>query len=119
MAVGISQCVDGAADERPARQISSLIRVQHNEEDRPNGPRLGKSAGSRHLVLTAMPQAMWPGGMVLIAELNHAHAGVISVDPAPLVWTIQGFAPPPRRPTYRPVSSRSINCFTVGTNPFE
>ena len=53
------------------------------------------SAGTRHLVLTAMLLAMWSGGMMLIADLNHARAGVIKVDPAPLVWTIQGFAQTP------------------------
>jgi hypothetical protein len=49
------------------------------------------TAGSRQAVLTSFLLVMWAGGMVLIADLNRPRIGVIRVDPAPLVWTIQGF----------------------------
>jgi hypothetical protein len=35
---------------------------------------------------------MWTGGMMLILNLNQPRLGSIRVDPAPLIWTIQGFA---------------------------
>jgi hypothetical protein len=51
-------------------------------------------AGARHPVLVSLLLAMWTGGMALIMDLNQPRLGSIRVDPAPLVWTIQGFAPP-------------------------
>jgi hypothetical protein len=50
--------------------------------------------GARHLVLVSLLLTMWTGGMVLIADLNRPRLGAIRVDPAPLVWTIQGFTAP-------------------------
>jgi hypothetical protein len=50
--------------------------------------------GSRQIVLTSLLLVMWAGGMVLIADLNRPRVGVIRVDPAPLRWTIEGFARP-------------------------
>jgi hypothetical protein len=35
--------------------------------------------------------AMWTGGLLLIVDLNRPRVGLIRVDPAPLVWTVQGF----------------------------
>ena len=54
------------------------------------GYHLGVS-GARQVVLTSLLLVMWAGGMVLIADLNRPRVGVILVDPAPLVWAIQGF----------------------------
>jgi hypothetical protein len=54
------------------------------------GYHLGAS-GSRQVVLTALLLVMWAGGMVLIADLNRPRIGAIRVDPAPLIWTMQGF----------------------------
>jgi hypothetical protein len=51
-------------------------------------------AGARHPVLVSLLLAMWTGGMALIMDLNQPRLGSIRVDPAPLVWTIQGFAAP-------------------------
>jgi len=48
--------------------------------------------GSRHPLLVSLLLVMWTGGMVLIADLNRPRFGSIRVDPAPLVWTIEGFA---------------------------
>jgi len=36
---------------------------------------------------------MWAGALMLIADMNQPRAGAIRVDPAPLLWTIQGFGP--------------------------
>ena len=44
-----------------------------------------------------MPVAMISGAMVLIIDFNRPRDGFTRVDPAPLVWTIQGFAPAPVR----------------------
>jgi hypothetical protein len=48
----------------------------------------------RYPVLAALLLAMWTGGMMLIVDLNRPRQGSIRVDPAPLIWTIQGFAAP-------------------------
>jgi hypothetical protein len=50
--------------------------------------------GARHLVLVSLLLVMWTGGMTLILDLNRPRLGTTRVDPAPLVWTIQGFAAP-------------------------
>jgi hypothetical protein len=50
--------------------------------------------GARHPVLVSLLLAMWTGGMALIMDLNQPRLGSIRVDPAPLIWTIQGFVPP-------------------------
>ena len=46
----------------------------------------------RHLVLSVLLMMMWTGGMLLITDLNRPRQGQIRVDPAPLVWTLQGFS---------------------------
>jgi hypothetical protein len=51
----------------------------------------------RHLVMSGLLMLMWTGGMLLIADLSRPRQGAIMLDPAPLVWTLQGFgsgAPP-------------------------
>ena len=58
------------------------------------GYHLGLS-GVRQVVLTALLLAMWSGGLVLIVDLNRPRVGSIRADPAPLIWTIQGFQSPP------------------------
>lgn len=45
----------------------------------------------RHLVLSVLLMVMWTGGMLLIIDLNRPRQGNVRVDPAPLVWTLQGF----------------------------
>jgi hypothetical protein len=50
--------------------------------------------GSRHPFLLALLLTMWSGGLVLVADLNRPRLGSIRVDPAPLIWMIQGFAAP-------------------------
>lgn len=54
------------------------------------GYHLGVS-GSRQVVLTALLLVMWAGGMALIADLERPRIGAIRVDPAPLVWVVDGF----------------------------
>jgi hypothetical protein len=50
--------------------------------------------GARHPLLVSLLLAMWSGGMALVMDLNEPRLGSIRVDPAPLVWTIQGIARP-------------------------
>ena len=45
-------------------------------------------AGPRHPVLALLLFLMVSGAMVLIMDLNRPRAGLIRVNPAPLVWTI-------------------------------
>jgi hypothetical protein len=49
--------------------------------------------GRRQLVLALLLLAMLSGGMVLVIDFNRPRSGLTRVDTAPLVWTIQGFAP--------------------------
>jgi hypothetical protein len=48
--------------------------------------------GARHPILISLLLVMWTGGMALIVDLNRPRLGAIRVDPAPLIWTIQGFS---------------------------
>ena len=50
-------------------------------------------AGRRQLVLALLLLLMVSGAMVLIIDFNRPHLGLTRINPAPLVWTIQGFAP--------------------------
>ena len=50
-------------------------------------------AGARHLVFSGLLLVFWSGSMVLIVDLNNPTKGWIKVDPAPMVWTIEGFGP--------------------------
>jgi hypothetical protein len=54
-------------------------------------------AGRRQLVLALLLLLMVSGGMAMIIDFNQPSAGFIHVNPAPLEWTIQGFAPSPPR----------------------
>jgi hypothetical protein len=54
------------------------------------GYQLG-ATGSRQIALSVLSLIMWAGAMVLIVDFNRARLGTIRVDPAPLVWTIEGF----------------------------
>jgi hypothetical protein len=51
-------------------------------------------AGHRQLTVTALLLVFWGAGLVLIVDLNDPRLG-FPTDPAPLVWTIQGFGPAP------------------------
>jgi hypothetical protein len=50
--------------------------------------------GVRHPILVSLLLAMWTGGIAFIVDLNRPRLGSIRVDPAPLIWTIQGFEAP-------------------------
>ena len=50
-------------------------------------------AGRRHPVLVLLLLFMVSGAMILIIDFNRPRTGLTRVNPAPLVWTIQGFAP--------------------------
>jgi hypothetical protein len=52
-------------------------------------------AGTRHFVFSALLLVFWSSSLVLIVDLNDPTKGAIAVDPAPLVWTIEGFGPAP------------------------
>jgi hypothetical protein len=49
--------------------------------------------GTRQPALTGLLLFMWTGAMIVIVDLNRPRLGELRVDPAPLIWTIQGFAP--------------------------
>jgi hypothetical protein len=52
-------------------------------------------AGTRHFVFSLLLLVFWSTSLVLIVDLNDPTKGTIHIDPAPLVWTIEGFGPPP------------------------
>ena len=52
-------------------------------------------AGRRQLVLSLLLFLMVSGAMVMIVDFNRPIGGFIHVDPAPLIWTIRGFATGP------------------------
>lgn len=49
------------------------------------------ATGNRQVALSTLSLLMWAGAMVLIIDFNRGRLGSIRVDPAPLVWTVQGF----------------------------
>jgi hypothetical protein len=52
-------------------------------------------AGRRQLVLSLLLLLMISGAMAMIIDFNRPSDGFIHVNPAPLEWTIQGFAASP------------------------
>lgn len=52
-------------------------------------------SGRRHPLLGVLLIGMLSGGMVLVVDLSRPRLGFVRVDTAPLVWTLQGFPPPP------------------------
>jgi hypothetical protein len=54
-------------------------------------------AGRRQLALALLLLLMVSGAMAMIVDFNQPSTGFIHVNPAPLEWTIQGFAPSPLR----------------------
>jgi hypothetical protein len=54
-------------------------------------------AGRRQLVLALLLLLMVSGAIAMIIDFNQPSRGFIHVNPAPLEWTIQGFAPSPPR----------------------
>ncbi len=62
-------------------------------------------AGQRQTPLTFLLIGLWVAAMVITVDLNRPRLGAVRVDPAPLVWTLQGIAretaaaptSPPRR----------------------
>jgi len=57
-------------------------------------------SGHRPLMLMALMLAMWTGGLLLIVDLNRPRIGMMRVNPAPLVWTIEGFDAMPKSETF-------------------
>lgn len=49
--------------------------------------------GSRQLVLSVLLLGVWTLAIVLIVDIDRPQAGEVRIDPAPLVWTLQGFGP--------------------------
>jgi hypothetical protein len=47
--------------------------------------------GNRHAALSGLSLLMWAGAVLLIIDFNRPRLGSIRVNPAPLVWTIEGF----------------------------
>jgi hypothetical protein len=52
-------------------------------------------SGSGQLVISTLLLVMWTASIVLVADIDNPRAGQVRIDPAPLVWTLQGFGPPP------------------------
>jgi hypothetical protein len=49
--------------------------------------------GSRQLVLSMLLLGVWTLAIVLIIDIDRPQSGEVRIDPAPLVWTLQGFGP--------------------------
>lgn len=49
--------------------------------------------GHRQLVVTVLLLATWTLAMGLVLDIDSARQGSVRVDPAPLVWTLQGWGP--------------------------
>ena len=49
--------------------------------------------GSRQLLLSVVLLAVWTLAIVLIIDIDRPQTGEVRIDPAPLVWTLQGFGP--------------------------
>jgi len=49
--------------------------------------------GSRQPGLSVMLLGVWTLAIVLIIDIDRPQSGEVRIDPAPLVWTLQGFSP--------------------------
>lgn len=49
--------------------------------------------GSRQPGLSVLLLGVWTLAIVLIIDIDHPQTGQVRIDPAPLVWTLQGFGP--------------------------
>ena len=49
--------------------------------------------GSRQPVLSVLLLGVWTLAIVLIIDIDRPQTGEVRIDPAPLVWTLQGFGP--------------------------
>jgi hypothetical protein len=52
--------------------------------------------GRRPLAMAVVLLLMLDGGMMLVVDMSQPRLGFTRVDPLPLIWTIQGFAPAPK-----------------------
>lgn len=52
-------------------------------------------AGSGQMVISTLLLVVWTASIVLVADIDNPRAGQVRIDPAPLVWTLQGFGPAP------------------------
>ncbi len=53
-------------------------------------------ARQRQPVLTGLLLFMWTGALILIIDLNRPRIGGLTIDPSPIVWTLEGFKPAPK-----------------------
>jgi hypothetical protein len=51
--------------------------------------------GTRQTLVSTFLLVFWVSGLLLIVDLNDPTRGSIGVDPAPLVWTLEGFGAGP------------------------
>ena len=49
--------------------------------------------GSRQPGLSVLLLGVWTLAIVLIIDIDRPQTGQVRIDPAPLVWTLQGFGP--------------------------
>ena len=50
-------------------------------------------AGSRQFALSVLLLGTWTLAIALIIDIDRPQSGGVRIDPAPLVWTLQGFGP--------------------------
>lgn len=48
----------------------------------------------RQPVLTGLLLLMWTGSLILIIDLNRPRIGGLTIDPSPMIWTLEGFGTP-------------------------
>jgi hypothetical protein len=49
--------------------------------------------GSRQIGLSLLLLGAWAMAIILIVDIDRPQSGEVRIDPAPLVWTLQGFGP--------------------------
>ena len=52
-------------------------------------------SGSGQMVISTLLLVMWTASIVLVADIDNPRGGQVRIDPAPLVWTLQGLGPAP------------------------
>lgn len=49
--------------------------------------------GSRQAVMSSLLLVLWSSALVLIVDINRPRQGAVTVSPAPIAWTLEGFGP--------------------------
>lgn len=51
------------------------------------------STGFRQLIMSTLLLVLWASALVLIVDINRPRQGTVTISPAPIEWTLQGFGP--------------------------